>query len=112
VSADPGLERVGYLAGGGELGALIRTFDWSSTPMGPNEEWPESLRTATRIMLASASRSGSAGATADARTADADRLGGDLGRDLGIAILLGLAIEGYPRVQKHRGRELLRGELR
>jgi membrane protein DedA with SNARE-associated domain len=31
---------------------------------------------------------------------------------LGIAILLGLAIEAYRRVQKHRGRELLRGELR
>jgi membrane protein DedA with SNARE-associated domain len=30
---------------------------------------------------------------------------------LGIAILLGLAIEAYRRVQKRRGHELLRGEL-
>jgi membrane-associated protein len=31
---------------------------------------------------------------------------------LGIAILLGLGIEAYRRVQKRRGHELLRGELR
>jgi membrane-associated protein len=31
---------------------------------------------------------------------------------LGIALLLGLAIEVYRQVQKRRGRELLRGELR
>jgi membrane protein DedA with SNARE-associated domain len=31
---------------------------------------------------------------------------------LGIAILLGVAIEAYRRVQKRRGHELLRGELR
>jgi membrane protein DedA with SNARE-associated domain len=30
---------------------------------------------------------------------------------LGIAVLLGLAIEVYRRVQKRRGRELLRGEI-
>jgi membrane protein DedA with SNARE-associated domain len=30
---------------------------------------------------------------------------------LGIAILLGLGIEAYRRVQKRRGHELLRGEL-
>jgi len=53
LSADARLETVGFLAGGGELGALIRTFDWSSTPIGPVEVWPESLRTAVRIMLAS-----------------------------------------------------------
>jgi membrane protein DedA with SNARE-associated domain len=31
---------------------------------------------------------------------------------LGIAVLLALAVEAYRRVQKRRGRELLRGELR
>jgi hypothetical protein len=31
---------------------------------------------------------------------------------LGIAVLLGLGIEAYRRVQKRRGHELLRGELR
>jgi PAS domain S-box-containing protein len=42
-----------FLAGGGELGALIRAFDWASTPLGPAEAWPQSLRIAVRIMLAS-----------------------------------------------------------
>ena len=53
MNADPRLETAGFLAGGGELGALIRSFDWTSTPLGPIEAWPESLRTAVRIMLAS-----------------------------------------------------------
>jgi PAS domain S-box-containing protein len=42
-----------FLAGGGELGALIRAFDWRSTPLGPPESWPQSLKTAVRIMLTS-----------------------------------------------------------
>jgi hypothetical protein len=41
------------LAGGGEMGALMRSFDWSRTPFGPGENWPQSLRTAVSIMLAS-----------------------------------------------------------
>ena len=43
----------GFLAGGGELGERIRAFDWSSTPLGRPEEWPESLKVAVGIMLAS-----------------------------------------------------------
>ena len=39
------------LAGGGEMGALMRSFDWSSTPLGPVRTWPQSLKTAVRIML-------------------------------------------------------------
>ncbi|WP_427184914.1 response regulator [Bordetella bronchialis] len=42
-----------FLAGGGEMGALIRAHDWASTPLGPPEQWPQSLKTAIRIMLAS-----------------------------------------------------------
>ncbi|HEX3406419.1 MAG TPA: PAS domain-containing protein [Caulobacteraceae bacterium] len=42
-----------FLAGGGELGALIRAFDWASTPLGPPQAWPQSLKTAVRIMLTS-----------------------------------------------------------
>ncbi len=42
-----------FLAAGGELGALIRAFDWRSSPLGPPEGWPEALRTLTRVMLAS-----------------------------------------------------------
>jgi signal transduction histidine kinase/DNA-binding response OmpR family regulator len=41
------------LAGGGELGALIRAHDWAATPLGPPEGWPLSLKTAIRIMLTS-----------------------------------------------------------
>jgi PAS domain S-box-containing protein len=40
-----------FLAGGGEMGALTRAFDWSATPLGPPENWPQSLRTAVRILL-------------------------------------------------------------
>lgn len=40
-----------FLAGGGEMGALIRSIDWSATPIGPPEEWPHSLRTTVSLML-------------------------------------------------------------
>mgnify|MGYP002147579695 CR=1 FL=1 len=35
------------------MGARIRAMDWSQTPVGPIETWPQSLRTAIRIMLTS-----------------------------------------------------------
>ncbi len=41
------------LAGGGEMGALMRAFDWSGTPLGPLSAWPPSLITAVRIILTS-----------------------------------------------------------
>jgi PAS domain S-box-containing protein len=40
-----------FLAGGGEMGALTRALDWSATPLGKPETWPQSLRTAVRILL-------------------------------------------------------------
>ncbi|WP_079565578.1 PAS domain-containing hybrid sensor histidine kinase/response regulator [Bradyrhizobium erythrophlei] len=40
-----------FLAGGGEMGALTRDYDWSATPLGKPEAWPQSLRTAVRILL-------------------------------------------------------------
>ncbi len=39
------------LAGGGELGALMRSRDWAATPLGPVGRWPRSLKTVVRIML-------------------------------------------------------------
>ena len=33
------------------MGALTRAYDWSATPLGPPETWPQSLRTAVRILL-------------------------------------------------------------
>jgi PAS domain S-box-containing protein len=41
------------LAGGGEVGALMRGHDWSATPLGPTEFWPEALKTVVGIILAS-----------------------------------------------------------
>ena len=40
-----------FLAGGGEMGALMRAYDWSATPLGWPETWPQSLRTAVRLLL-------------------------------------------------------------
>lgn len=42
-----------FVAGGGELGEMIRNYDWASTCLGPLETWPQSLRTCIRIMLTS-----------------------------------------------------------
>jgi PAS domain S-box-containing protein len=33
------------LSGGGEMGALMRSMDWSLSPLGPVSSWPQSLRT-------------------------------------------------------------------
>ncbi len=40
-----------FLSGGGEMGELIRAFDWGRTPLGRPEAWPQALRTALRILL-------------------------------------------------------------
>ena len=40
-----------FLTGGGEMGELIRSFDWSKTAIGSPDTWPQSLRIAVRIML-------------------------------------------------------------
>src|SRR5258706_854101 len=40
-----------WLIAGGEMGKLIRSKDWSHTAVGPAEDWPQSLKTALRIML-------------------------------------------------------------
>ena len=40
-------------AGAGEMAALMRARDWASTPLGPPERWPQSLRTVVRIVLTS-----------------------------------------------------------
>src|SRR4051812_10654242 len=39
--------------GGGAVGALMRQRDWRDTPLGPPEQWPQSLRTIVRILLTS-----------------------------------------------------------
>src|ERR1700761_3973805 len=42
---------LGFLAGGGGMGARIRAYDWSRAPLGPPECWPESLRASLGICL-------------------------------------------------------------
>jgi signal transduction histidine kinase len=40
-----------FLAQGGEMAERMLAFDWSRTPLGPAEAWPQSLKTAVRILL-------------------------------------------------------------
>ena len=42
-----------FLDRGGELGALVRAFDWSRTPLGPAGDWPQSLKTTVSTLLRS-----------------------------------------------------------
>ncbi|MGN6155441.1 MAG: GAF domain-containing protein [Sphingomicrobium sp.] len=45
-----------FLSGGGECAALIAACDWSATPLGPIDEWPEGLRTTVGLVLRSKSQ--------------------------------------------------------
>ena len=40
-----------FLQGGGQMGDLIRSFDWSKTSLGIPNNWPQSLRTTVNIVL-------------------------------------------------------------
>jgi PAS domain S-box-containing protein len=40
-----------FLAKGGETGARMRALDWSKTPLGEPQHWPQSLKTIVRVML-------------------------------------------------------------
>ena len=48
--AFPG-ERLRFLTGGGEAGALMRGLDWSKSPLGPPASWPQSLRSVVGLLL-------------------------------------------------------------
>ncbi|HEY0194321.1 MAG TPA: hypothetical protein VGC42_24565, partial [Kofleriaceae bacterium] len=45
--------RADWLMGGGEMARLIRAKDWSATPLGRLEDWPQSLRTVVNLIQAS-----------------------------------------------------------
>ncbi|WP_422742243.1 SpoIIE family protein phosphatase [Micromonospora sp. WMMD754] len=45
--------RADVFAVDGEIGPDLARVDWSAHPLGPPEEWPQSLRTAVRILLSS-----------------------------------------------------------
>jgi len=40
-----------FLSEGGKMGELIRSADWSNTPLGDPEKWSQSLKTMTAMML-------------------------------------------------------------
>jgi hypothetical protein len=40
------------LLAAGEMGELVRSLDWSATPLGPPENWSPALRTVVSILLA------------------------------------------------------------
>lgn len=42
-----------FIRNGGELGELIKRFDWSKTPLGSTEHWPKCLRLTLSMILAS-----------------------------------------------------------
>jgi hypothetical protein len=43
----------GFLTGGGEMARAIAVKDWSKTPLGPIEDWPDNLRATLAILLPS-----------------------------------------------------------
>ncbi|RKH57453.1 ATP-binding response regulator [Corallococcus llansteffanensis] len=51
VVSGRGLEKL--FPGRGEMAVRMRELDWSRTPFGPVSRWPQSLRTAVSVMLAS-----------------------------------------------------------
>ena len=40
-----------FLQDGGEMGKLIRAKDWSQTPLGKPENWPQSLKNMVKVLL-------------------------------------------------------------
>src|SRR5260370_42410945 len=47
----PGATGHECLAGGGEMGALMRSLDWYKPPLGPVSSWPQSLRPSVSTCL-------------------------------------------------------------
>src|SRR5579884_476112 len=41
-----------FLSGGGEMGELIRSFDWGATSIGAPDTWPPTLRMMVKFLLA------------------------------------------------------------
>jgi len=52
LNPDPeAMAKAEVFAGGGEMGAAMRAHDWSSSPLGTAEKWPQSLRTSVSTCL-------------------------------------------------------------
>jgi two-component sensor histidine kinase len=48
-----GGEAGSFLSGGGAVGALMRAHDWSRSPLGDPQTWPQSLRSVVGLLLGS-----------------------------------------------------------
>ena len=53
ANASPYHDATAWPFGDGEMAGRIRAFNWTATPLGPLGQWPQSLRTAVQMMLAS-----------------------------------------------------------
>jgi hypothetical protein len=42
-----------FMARGGKVGALMRSHDWTSSPLGHPATWPQSLRSVVGLLLES-----------------------------------------------------------
>ncbi len=51
ASAKTATKKYSFLQGGGHMGELIRSKDWSQTALGDPGDWPQSLRTMVSVML-------------------------------------------------------------
>ena len=51
VEPRPKPQHQGFLAGGGEMGALMRAHDWSTSPLGDPAGWPDALKTVVALMI-------------------------------------------------------------
>jgi hypothetical protein len=49
INAGADLGGPAWLLGGGEMGARIRAKDWSATPLGSPETWPQSVKTGQHL---------------------------------------------------------------
>jgi signal transduction histidine kinase/DNA-binding response OmpR family regulator len=51
MKLDATLTQYSFLRGTGTLGQLILEHDWSATPLGPIDSWPQSLKTSISLMI-------------------------------------------------------------
>src|ERR1700730_7807662 len=50
-STPKGISAPAFMQGGGEMGALMRAYDWRSSPIGPPAAWSQPLSTALGLLL-------------------------------------------------------------
>jgi PAS domain S-box-containing protein len=53
ADADASLNKADFLTGGGDMAALMRAHDWSASPLGRPDTWPQSLRSVVGLLLSS-----------------------------------------------------------